>query len=181
MPERWRILARALIVGTAVAGAAMIGTAGVSLACVPQPLVTVQPRATGPSGTRATVEGIDFGDGSPVEIRWNGATGPMIGAATGPQFSVEVKIPDTAAGLYGLVVLARSQDGGISSAARSAFEVLAEENRTGMSSRPTSHRRRSSAGTAALFGAVGLAVFVVGGIAGFGTARRGENVAPGIP
>lgn len=76
------------------------------------PSATVAP-SSGPAGSRITVSGTGF-DPGPVDIRWGGASGPVIGAGEGPDFTVEVTVPDEPAGTRSVVAVPR--DGGEASA-----------------------------------------------------------------
>ena len=77
------------------------------------PSATVAP-SSGPAGSRITVTGTGF-DPGPVDIRWGGASGPVIGAGMGPDFTVEATVPDEPAGTRSSVV-AVPRDGGEASA-----------------------------------------------------------------
>ena len=112
---RWLLLAGLMIGGLLTAQAAW--------ACVPQPrLVSVLPLSSGPPGTEVTVDGLGF-DPTRAEVRWNARDGQLLASATGPDFSVGVKIPDSTPGLYALVVLSRQPGGAIGNTARAAFQV----------------------------------------------------------
>lgn len=107
-----------LIVVLAVGG---VVTAAMAWACVPQPLVAIQPRASGPAGSQVTVQASAVnGD---VELRWNGIQGPELGKATGPSFSLPVTIPQAPEGLYAIIAVERLADGSARSTGRAAFLV----------------------------------------------------------
>lgn len=110
-------------VGLGVAVAGLIA-GGVAWACVPQPAITVSPRASGPPESRAKITGISFRRAA-VEIRWNSPSGPVLGRAAGPQFTTEIAVPDAAPGLYTLVAVARAPDGGIAGVATAPYLVSA--------------------------------------------------------
>lgn len=95
--------------------------ASAAWACVPQPLVTVTPQASGPSGSQVTVEAHAIN--GLAEVRWSAVDGPQLGTAMGPNFAIEVTIPEAPAGLYAIIVVERSPDGGLGSTGRAAFEV----------------------------------------------------------
>ncbi len=95
-------------------------------ACVPQPLVVLSPQASGPPGSRVTVNGLAVA--GTVEIRWNGIDGPRLAQATGPNFSADVTIPEASEGLYVIIVAERKPDGGLGSTGRAAFYVTGQEN-----------------------------------------------------
>lgn len=97
-------------------------------ACVPQPIITsVQPRASGAPDDRVTVVGENF-EPVPVEIRWNATDGPLLEKATGPTFSVAVRIPNGDPGLYTLIALSRQTSGAVIGTARAAFQVTVGSN-----------------------------------------------------
>lgn len=169
----------ALAVLTALA--ALLAGAAVALACVPQPLITLHPRASGRPGARVTLEGLAFPAGDPVEVRWNGVDGPILARAVGPSLSVALKVPRVSDGLYGVVALSRPADGGVGSSASAMFQVT-ERHADAAASAPRSQRssppavvsapspaRRSSARGLAVpvLAAIGVAVLAIGLAAGF--------------
>lgn len=99
--------------------------AATAWACVPQPtIVAVQPRASAPAGGQVTVLGDNF-DGAPVEIRWNGLQGTLLGTGNGPSFSIPITVPDDEPGLYVLTALSRQPGGGVGGTARASFQIQA--------------------------------------------------------
>lgn len=121
-----------------------LGIYGVSAAwaCVPQPLVTMQPRSSGPSGSSITLQVLSIT--GRAEIRWNAVDGARLGDGTGPSFSTLIHIPDVPAGLYSIVVLERQPDGSVGSTGRAAFEVTVEPT----PSTPSASEPRSPSATA---------------------------------
>lgn len=118
---RW-VVPRALLVAVVTAA---VGSISAAWACVPMAnLVTLRPDSSGPAGSRVVVNGLGF-DGTPVEIRWNAPNGPRLGAARGPNFSVEVTIPKTPPGLYTVIAVERQQDGSIGNTGSTVFDVIA--------------------------------------------------------
>jgi hypothetical protein len=97
--------------------------ASTAWACVPQPLITLSPQASGPAGSRVTVDGLAI-EGT-VEIRWDAVDGPLLGKAMGPTFSAEVTIPEASEGLHAIIVAERRPDGGLGSTGRASYEVTA--------------------------------------------------------
>ncbi|HUP68633.1 MAG TPA: hypothetical protein VM142_02340 [Acidimicrobiales bacterium] len=95
--------------------------AGQSWACVPQPLLSIKPDASGPASSEVLVEGNSVPGA--VEVRWNALDGPMLARPTGPNFSSAVTIPRADEGLYAIVVIGRAPDGSVSATGRAAFEV----------------------------------------------------------
>lgn len=114
---RWLLTSVAIAV---IASATVVS--GRAWGCVPQPYVVLEPRASGAAGTTVSVVGQNFGPGA-TELRWNGIGGPLLTKATGASFSVPLVIPSATEGVYTLVALSRSPDGGISSAVPIAFQV----------------------------------------------------------
>ncbi|MDQ3825084.1 MAG: hypothetical protein M3325_04810, partial [Actinomycetota bacterium] len=80
-------------------------------ACVPQPLVSVLPRASAPPGGRVTVQALAVT--GVQEVRWNSVDGPKLADAVGPSFSTDVTVPDVPDGLYTIIVLERRPDGSV--------------------------------------------------------------------
>ncbi len=167
----------------AISALIMLVGASVAWACVPQPrLITLQPRASGPAGSQVTVAALGFDPGK-AEIRWNGADGELLGTANGPDFRVEVTIPQVGDGLYHVVVLARSPGGEIGNTNTVAFEVSADEAAGTAETpapgppsdveteRPTS---RPTSASAALLFAGGGGLVALGCIGGLVLARRGR-------
>lgn len=82
----------------AVVFAFALASASVAWGCA-----SIQPKFTGsegqtssgPAGSQVTVTGSNFNPG-PVDVRWNSKTGALLAQPMGPNFSVAVKIPDTA-------------------------------------------------------------------------------------
>ncbi len=110
---------------TALVMTSPLGVVGSAWACVPQPrLVMLSPMASGPAGTRITVEGVGF-DTPPnsIDVRWNSATGAQLGVASGPSFSLDVTIPSAEPGLYRIIVLSRGPDGNIGNTGAASFQV----------------------------------------------------------
>jgi len=69
------------------------------------PSATVTP-TSGPVGSRITVTGTGF-DPGPVDIRWGDASGPVLGVTEGPDFTVDVTVPDGPAGTRSVVAVPR--------------------------------------------------------------------------
>ena len=131
----------ALVFGLTLA----LGSMAAAWACVPQPLVVIQPAAFGAPGSQVTVDGYLFG-GS-MEIRWNAIDGPELATASGSNFSVPITVPQAAPGLYTILVVIRASDGSISVGGRASFLVPGLS--TGVASRtsaapPTIIRQPSS-------------------------------------
>ena len=100
-----------------------VGAGASAWACVPQPMIaSVQPRSSAAPGEQVTVVGENF-PGSPVEIRWNGLQGPLLGTGNGPSFSIAVTVPDEVPGLYLLTALSRQPGGQVGDTARASFQV----------------------------------------------------------
>lgn len=111
--------------------------------CVPQPLITITPQASGPTGSRVTVKAHAIN--GLAEVRWSAVDGPQLGTAMGPNFAIEITIPEAPAGLYAIIVVERGPDGGLGSTGRAAFEVTGA--RSLESGNSTSSSERSSGTT----------------------------------
>lgn len=142
MNTRWLGRQRRLpAYGIMALGLLTLGLIAVSpaAACLPQArLVTVLPLSSGPSGSHVRVEGVGF-DPAPntVDVRWNSSDGPALATATGPDFAVEVTIPEAPEGLYKIIVLSRSPDGAVGNAGSASFQVTGPAAETGGSSPAT--------------------------------------------
>lgn len=130
--------AKKLVGGIPLLGAiALIGSQAMAAwACVPQPLISIEPRASGPTGTRVTVRGLAIQ--GPVEIRWSSVDGPRLALATGPDFAVPVTIPDSVNGLYSIMVFVRLPDGSVGSSGQAAFLVTSSSDSQGPAQPPRS-------------------------------------------
>lgn len=167
----------------AVAVAVAAATAAVATgawACFPLPVLSVQPRASGPVGAQMTVEGVDFGEGVGTEVRWNALDGPLLGRGPNDRFRVPVTIPAAEDGTYVIVALSRRVDGSVGVKAAAAFQV--ESNLPTGPAPPAADRAAdgdaapgpTKLSTAAIAGLAltGGALFTVGGVAGACLARR---------
>lgn len=103
--------------------ALVVGGAGLAWACTAQASLGAFTPFEAPPGTAVTVAGSTFEDG-PVEIRWGGPDGPVIGVARGPNFSTSVTIPPAAPGVYYVVAVSYDEVGEPTSRAK-PFEVTA--------------------------------------------------------
>lgn len=79
--------------------ALVLGGAALAWACGAQAGIKNSPNTgmsgnpqTGKGGTTFTVSGTNFREG-PVEVHWNSVSGPLLGTATGPSFSISVTVP----------------------------------------------------------------------------------------
>lgn len=115
MSMRRRAVAGAVLVAT------LIGGASLAWACTRTTTVTLSP-SFGRPGSQTQVSGRGFvtpagGVGEPVEIRWNSTSGPVLGRAVGPNFSVTVTIPEAGDGVYYLLAI------GTSARSQASFQV----------------------------------------------------------
>lgn len=92
-----------------------------TMACVPQPLITLAPAASGPVGSQLVASGYSIV--GRAEVRWNALDGPLLATATGPTFVVSLTVPDSQPGLYTIVLLERGANGGLGSTGRASFLV----------------------------------------------------------
>lgn len=128
MSDRARWTRRA---GVAVTGAAavVLVAASVAWACTVQSQLFALSPPIGRPGTAVEVRGKAIWTSGPertqVEIRWDGVRGPVVGSAVADRtgaFSAMATVPDTAPGVYSLVVVVPGTDTGVT---RTAFEVTA--------------------------------------------------------
>lgn len=177
----WRVPAVAMY-GALVLTVVLCGAAA-AWACVPQPLISIQPQSSGPAGSQVTVDGVSLGPG-PVEIRWNRLDGPTLAKSSGPNFSQPVTIPEAPEGLYTIIVIQREPGGAIAGSGRAAFQVsapgvsrpVAPAGRTSEGAGQGGTSNTSSAGLdPALAWGGGATLLVVGGVGGawFSQRRRG--------
>lgn len=171
-------LARGSVVLMLTALTTVAVVAAKASACVPQPLIVVSPKSSGPPGAQVTVDG--FAMNGLVEIRWNAIDGPLLAEGEGPVFSVPVTVPETDEGVYTLLALERDANGGLGSTARSSFEVTGGSGssppRRSQSSPVATSQGRSGSSTLSLpvatVVAVGMGLVVLGGIGALLLARR---------
>ncbi|MCA1571830.1 MAG: hypothetical protein ABR540_13520 [Acidimicrobiales bacterium] len=164
-----------------------LGTAAVALvvassawACVPFPIITVEPQSSGFAGQEVTVKGIDLGLGM-VEVRWNTMDGPRLATAPGPTFTAQIKIPDAPSGLYTVVLLTRAEDDSVTVKASTQFEIVGPSS--GGAATPASTARPadkdSSRGPGVVLLAVGgLVLLALGVLLGTRVRRRDRANAP---
>lgn len=126
---RWAGAGLLCLVGLAVG-------AGAAWACVPQPMLLVEPQASARPGETLMVRGLNFD--RKAEIRFNGVSGPLLSSPSGERFKAKVKVPRAPGGLYTLVALNRDQSGGVSGMASAPLEIAAAggERRGDSSARP---------------------------------------------
>lgn len=108
--------------GAVGGGAAVLCAASVAWACTFQPHIVGMTSESGLPGSAVTVSGVAAASQSRVELHWNGAAGPLLGAASpdaSGAYSIGVTIPANATpDVYYIVAVAANTD-----VARSAFEV----------------------------------------------------------
>lgn len=111
--SRSRIGSTVAVVAIALSGASY------AWACSTQARLAAQGgQNTGPVGTRITINGTDTGQG-PVEVRWDSKSGVQLAEVMGPNFSVNVTIPQANAGAHYIVAFQKVG----TTTATMAFEV----------------------------------------------------------
>lgn len=116
-PTRVKPAALALL---AAALAAVVAFPAIGFACSGQASFTVSP-GEGLAGDPVQVVGNSF-FAAPVTVTWNGATGPVIGTAQGPDLNISVRVPAGAApGVY--YITASSTKDGQTYRASASFRV----------------------------------------------------------
>lgn len=104
MKTRWALLPSAAAVATT---ALLVGAS--AWACTASAEVSAMP-SSGAAGSQTTVTGYRFDTSTPVEVRWDTRSGPVLATVNGPNFSVAVTIPASAqVGDY--VIVAKNIDG----------------------------------------------------------------------
>jgi len=97
-----------------------MSVAGLAWACTPQQYITtIRPQAAEP-GQQVSIEGNAVAPETPVEIHWDGLSGANLASTTTDAhgaFSVSVKVPDAAPGVYSFVAVFNG------TVARAAFQV----------------------------------------------------------
>jgi len=177
-----------------------VGAAGIALvvvtllaatgawACFPLPVLSVQPRASGPAGTLVTVEGVDFGGGVASEVRWNAIDGPLLGRGSSDRFSIPVTIPQAGDGVYAIVALVRKTDDSVGVKAVAPFQVSSSTGGDSVEPvKPVDAPRSSSStsglstGATAALALLGGGLALAGGVVGAFLARRRRPAAPQPP
>ena len=92
-------MSRRFVVATVGSLAALVATASVAWACVPQGYLSLTPD-TGPAGSTVTAKTSGFPDGTTIEIRWESKTGTVLKSGPGPGFTVPIRIPSAAPGIH---------------------------------------------------------------------------------
>jgi len=159
---------------------AFVGLGSRAWACVPQPLVSLQPQGSGPAGTEVTVNGIALN--GEVEIRWNGSDGSLLATAKGPTISTKVKVPAADPGLYTVVVVERTKTGALGSSGRVSFLVTPGGPSVGAVQpspstvptgvAPSASKVKTEGVSPALAGAGGVLLLGLGGVGGAFLAVR---------
>ena len=141
--RRISVLAILAVVSLGMSAAAM------AWACSPQAYIFLSSTG-GHAGQRMTVNGHGFIDG-PVQIRWNGAYGALVGTTRGPDFSTTIRVPANAApGIAYIHGVARDAAGRLVGDAVKAFRVVRSKHALGcrghlrLSRRNADHRLRLS-------------------------------------
>jgi hypothetical protein len=146
----------------------LAGAGARAVACVPQPYILVQPRASGPPGATVDVVGANF-EMDEAELRWNALDGVLLAKASGRSFSTSVTIPDEPEGLYALLAISRGAQGEIFEVARTPFSVTS----TGRDAKETSTSPTESGSSSPVLPMLaGAGLVVLAGAGGAAIARR---------
>jgi len=180
--------------------AAMVGLASVlgalsgAWACSGQPQVFSVSPLTAPVGAEVTMRGAGVTAMTPVELRWNAVSGPVLAQATANKeaaFEMAFKVPAAEPGVYSLVLVSKAN--GVTAAGRTTFEVsgaMATAARApamadaGFAAATEAASLSSPAGngsSSTMLAGVGLLAFAtvaLGGLA-LATVRRRPALAPG--
>lgn len=107
------------------ASLALVGAASSAWACTAASAHTSISPTVGQPGQSVTVSGTNYA-AAPVEVRWNGAEGAVLGTAMGPNFVVEVTVPAQAAGgMFYITAVQRDANGATAYKVADVFEVTA--------------------------------------------------------
>ncbi len=118
-----RVRTKRLVVASFAAVSSALLVASVAWACTSQARSFGLDALAAPKGTevRATGEAV-VPAGSPLTIRWNSASGPVLAEVTSSdKFTVPLRVPDVAPGVYYLVATS-----GDTALARAALEVTGD-------------------------------------------------------
>jgi len=127
------IRSRKLLVMLSGGAVGVLTLASTAWACTYAPRFVSLGDQAGPRGSTVTVTGQGVTPGSGVALRWDGAKGLQLAAATADDtgsFTAVATVPDVAPNVYSLVVVAND---GIS---RAAFEVTTDAPLSASSDRP---------------------------------------------
>lgn len=107
--------------------AAVLAAASAAAACTPMLAMYPLSSPAGDPGKEVTVKGTSPST-DPVEVRWDGIRGPMLGTASVDEetgaFSIDVEIPEAAPGLHYVVAVGGASKGGDSTGwSRAPFKV----------------------------------------------------------
>ncbi|HUP69941.1 MAG TPA: hypothetical protein VM142_09000 [Acidimicrobiales bacterium] len=128
----------------AAALAAVVAFPAIGFACSGQASFTVAP-GEGLAGDPVQVVGQSF-FAAPVTVTWNGAGGPVVGTAQGPDIDLSVRVPAGAApGVY--YITASSSNGSQTYRASASFRVNSVSTGGGSGTGTTAQPGRSSAST----------------------------------
>ena len=157
--------------GILAAIAVVVMSASASWACIPVAVMEISPVNSGPAGTKVVIDGLRFG-ASPVEVRWGRFDGPLLARGTGPDFTADVIVPSSPAGLYTIVAFSRGADGSVGPAATTAEFQVTGPGGVGAGA-PAAALTAHHSGSGSLAVAAGLVVaLVLGAVIGRATMRR---------
>lgn len=164
--------ARLVAIGLLALGVVAVSQAW---ACVPQPLLFVQPPASAQPGDTVTVRGVNFRERA--EIRLDGIDGSRLATGKGRQFVTKLSVPRVDAGIHVLTAITRDADGGLSAAASAPLEVLRAGGGRGVGAPPATARDSGGSASSAdiapgAAAAGGAALLVLGALLGALLARR---------
>ena len=125
---------KSLIAGVGVL-MGVLAAGGLAWACTVAPPVVVLAPRWGPAGTAVALTGTRFNPAVPVQIHWNSAEGPLLGTASGADFSTSVTIPAHLARTVGYVVATQpGPNGTLAARIPAAFEVTDSSGGAGSAS-----------------------------------------------
>lgn len=115
------MISRRICAGLLIALAVPVTAVSLAFACAPQGAVAVNP-ASADGGSVVTVTASGFPNGIPVNVRWNGSSGPILASGVGPAYTASFTVPAAAAGAY-TIFAATADEHATHTEARAAFVV----------------------------------------------------------
>lgn len=173
--------------------AVVLGVAGYAWACTPQARIVALSPTAAPVHSALTVRGEALVPMAPVEVRWDGVEGAVIGSGTADAsggFSSVVNVPEAKPGVHVIVAVVRAPRSVY--AARTTFEVTASAgdavttaadsarnpSRFDASERAAASEAESAVRTPLVVGAALLAVGGAALLSGFAVATQWRRRLP---
>jgi Ca2+-binding RTX toxin-like protein len=111
--------------GLLAALAVPLAIVSLAWACAPAGGLQLSPTSAA-SGALVSITVTGFPEATPVEVRWNGAAGPILASGSGPGFAATFTVPAAAAGPY-TIFAATADEHATHTQARAAFAIVGAE------------------------------------------------------